>query len=54
MDINEFRGLVTAVTLLAFVGLWVWAWSKRRKPDFDATAALPLEEDHHITDRETS
>ena len=45
MDINDFRGLLTATTLFAFVGLWVWAWSKNRKADFDASANLPLEED---------
>ena len=48
MDINDFRGLITVVTLLAFLGIWVWAWSKRRKQDFDASAALPLEDDTYI------
>jgi cytochrome c oxidase cbb3-type subunit 4 len=51
MDINEFRGAVTAITMLAFLGVWVWAWSKRRKVDFDASAKLPLEEDQYITDK---
>ncbi len=45
MDINVLRGLLTAVLLFAFLGLCVWAWSSRRKADFDASAALPLEED---------
>ena len=49
MDINDFRGILTAIILFAFVGIWVWAWSARRKKDFDASAALPLEEDHYIT-----
>ena len=49
MDINDFRGIITAVVLLAFLGLWVWAWSSRRKAEFDASADLPLEEDHYIT-----
>jgi cytochrome c oxidase cbb3-type subunit 4 len=49
MDINDFRGLLTAVTLFAFVGLWIWAWSSRRKTDFEASAALPLEEDQYMT-----
>ena len=50
MDINDFRGFLTAVTLFSFVGLWIWAWSSRRKRDFDASAALPLEEDTYMTD----
>jgi len=48
MDINLVRGILTAVILFAFVGIWIWAWSKRRKLDFEASAALPLEEDTYI------
>jgi len=44
MDINDFRGLITVITLLAFIGIWVWAWSKKRKKDFDESARLPLED----------
>ena len=49
MDINDLRGLLTAVLLFAFIGLCIWAWSGRRKADFDASAALPLEEDQIMT-----
>jgi cytochrome c oxidase cbb3-type subunit 4 len=49
MDINDLRGLLTAVLLFSFVGLWIWAWSSRRKADFEASAALPLEEDQYMT-----
>ena len=52
MDINDLRGLLTAVTLFAFVGLWIWAWSSRRKADFEASAALPLEEDNYMSNNE--
>lgn len=38
-------GIVTVFLLLLFVGGWIWAWNPRRKVDFDAAAALPLEED---------
>ena len=48
MDIDLVRGILTAVILFAFVGIWVWAWSSRRKTDFDASAALPLEDDTYI------
>lgn len=50
MDINDIRALITVVTMLAFLGLWAWAWSKRRKADFDASAALPLEDDNYVND----
>jgi len=49
MDINDLRGLLTAVLLFSFVGLCIWAWSSRRKADFEASAALPLEEDQYMT-----
>jgi len=49
MDINDFRGILTAIIFFAFVGIWVWAWSSRRKADFEASAALPLEEDQKLT-----
>lgn len=53
MDINLVRGILTAVIFFAFIGIWVWAWSSRRKQDFDASAALPLEEDNPVnTERE--
>jgi cytochrome c oxidase cbb3-type subunit 4 len=48
MDIDLIRGILTAVTFIAFVGIWAWAWSSHRKSDFDASAALPLEEDVFI------
>jgi cytochrome c oxidase cbb3-type subunit IV len=35
-------GVITAVLLLLFIGGWIWAWSPRRKADFDAAAELPL------------
>jgi cytochrome c oxidase cbb3-type subunit IV len=49
VDINDLRGFLTAVLLFSFVGLVIWAWSSRRKADFDASAALPLEEDQDMT-----
>ena len=45
MTMGMFRGIVTAVLLGLFVWLVMWAWSKSRKPAFDAAARLPLEED---------
>jgi cytochrome c oxidase cbb3-type subunit 4 len=52
MDINDIRGLLTALLLFSFIGLCIWAWSSRRKADFEATAALPLEEDKYMNTNE--
>jgi len=43
LDIGLFRGIVTAVLFVAFVGTVIWAWSHRRKADFEQAARLPLE-----------
>jgi cytochrome c oxidase cbb3-type subunit 4 len=45
MNIGTVRGLITLALMLAFLGLVIWAYSKRRKTDFDEAARLPLEED---------
>lgn len=39
------QGIITAVLLVAFIGGWAWAWSAKRKNDFDAAARLPLDDD---------
>ncbi len=44
MDAGVARGLVTLFVMLAFVGLVFWAYSKRRKADFDEMANLPFHE----------
>lgn len=38
-------GIVTVGLLLLFVGGWVWAWSPRRKDNFEQAARLPLEDE---------
>jgi cytochrome c oxidase cbb3-type subunit 4 len=45
MDIDTFRGVVTALLMALFVGLVLWAYSRRRHADFSAAAALPLDDD---------
>ncbi|MEJ2214567.1 MAG: cbb3-type cytochrome c oxidase subunit 3 [Gammaproteobacteria bacterium] len=51
MDINDFRSLQTVVAFVAFVGIVIWAWGKRRKKPFDDAANLPFadEEQHKST-----
>jgi len=44
MDIGTVRGLVTLLLMLTFIGLVFWAYSKRRKKDFDEMAQLPFRE----------
>lgn len=45
MDINTLRSITTVAALLVFLGIVWWAWSKRRKSDFDEAARLPFDQD---------
>ncbi|MGM0833232.1 CcoQ/FixQ family Cbb3-type cytochrome c oxidase assembly chaperone [Halomonas qinghailakensis] len=42
MDTGTFRGLITLFLIVAFIGIFIWAYSKRRKPDFEEAANLPF------------
>lgn len=39
-------GILTSILMLTFIGLWAWAWSKRRQVDFSEAANIPLEDDN--------
>jgi cytochrome c oxidase cbb3-type subunit 4 len=45
MDAGEWRGVFTVVMFILFIGVFVWAYSSRRKTDFEEAAQLPLDED---------
>lgn len=45
MTITMFHSLWTVAVLVIFIGIIIWAFSKRRKADFDEAAHLPLEDD---------
>ena len=48
MDINDARVVTTVLSLILFVGIVVWTWSKQRRAGFDEAARLPfLEADTH-------
>lgn len=44
MDTGLLHGVWTAALLVVFAAIVVWAWSGRRKRDFDEAARLPLED----------
>ncbi len=43
MDITDLRIIATLATFVTFIGIWLWAWSKPKKKDFDEAAQLPFE-----------
>jgi len=42
MDINTLRGLATIFAMIAFISICIWAYSSKRKKDFDDAANLPF------------
>jgi cytochrome c oxidase cbb3-type subunit 4 len=44
MDINTLRVIVTVVALITFLGIVAWAWSSRRRADFEAASRLVLDD----------
>jgi len=45
MDLNDFRNLVTLLSFGIFVGIVLWAVSRRNQPRFDEAAMLPFNEE---------
>ena len=42
MDINDFRSWHTVLLMVLFIGIVVWAYSKKRAKSFDEAANLPF------------
>ena len=45
MDINLLRSMITILSLVAFLGIVVWAFGPGRRQRFDEAANLPFADD---------
>jgi cytochrome c oxidase cbb3-type subunit 4 len=54
MSIGILRGLLTLSLFIAFIALWIWAYSKSPRATFEAAARLPLEDDSVVDGRSES
>ena len=45
MDQGTLQGIGTILTMIAFLGVCWWAYSGRKKKDFDEAAQLPFVDD---------
>ena len=43
-----FQSLWTIVVMVVFLGIVVWAYSKKRKTTFDAAANSPIDDDDSV------
>ncbi len=48
-DLNLLRSIVTVVSLVAFLGIVAWAWSRRNRARFDEAANLPFADENNIS-----
>ena len=46
MEINVLRGAILLTLMISFVGLWICAWRRKRKPAFHEASMLPLDDDN--------
>ena len=46
MDIGMIRGVGTLVVMIAFIGLTLWVFNRRRDRDFAEARLLPFVDDH--------
>jgi len=44
MDINDLRIATTLASLVLFLGIMAWTWSRRRLAGFEEAARLPFVE----------
>jgi cytochrome c oxidase cbb3-type subunit 4 len=44
-----FHGIWTALLIVLFVGIVIWAWSSKRKSSFDRASREPLDEGEEKT-----
>jgi len=42
MDVNDLRSIVTVVSMITFLGIVAWAWSRGNRARFDEAAQLPF------------
>ncbi len=45
IDINTLRSVATVASLITFLGIVAWAWSRGNRAKFDEAANLPFEQD---------
>ena len=45
MDVNILREIATVASFVTFIGIWIWAWSRRNRDDFEEAGRIPFEQD---------
>ena len=51
MDWSSLEGVGTVLAFIAMISIFVWAFSKDRKQDFDEAANLPFADEQNDLDK---
>lgn len=54
MDSGTASGVITGILILVFIGIIAWAYSSRRRRDFEEAARIPLEDENPSEDQDDS
>jgi cytochrome c oxidase cbb3-type subunit 4 len=46
--VSDARSIITVISMLTFIGIVLWAYSARRKNDFDEASMLPFNEEDDL------
>jgi len=46
--VSDARSIITVISMLTFIRIVLWAYSARRKNDFDEAAMLPFNEEDDL------
>ena len=52
MDFTLLSSMVTVVSFVCFVGIWLWAFSRNNKARFEQLACIALEVDEAAADKD--
>ena len=50
--VSDARSVVTLICMMTFIGIIVWAYSSRRKQDFEEAAMLPFADEELMNTKE--
>ena len=51
LDFGSIHAVWTVLLVILFLGIVFWAYSRKRKADFEAAARLPLDDDFEPADK---
>ena len=54
MDYNLLQAVWTIIVMVIFIGIFIWAWGRKKKKKFDEASRIPLDDDESINQTVTT